>query len=255
MYRRGCPWDEFVYVAAARGRHMGCIEFARENHCDWTSHMTYAAAGDYWFGSDFLAWAFGWEEDDDECEPPWTVDERTGQRSQLWPPERSEVGSRTRVSVWRLHRVRRRRRRLRQPRAYFKRRENPAIGSSNERTCALAALEGHFEILRWAHEHGCRWSSSTSAAAAFGREHGDADLGIRPRVSVGRVGLRGGSRGGHLEILQVASQARLRLGFENVRGGSRWRPSRYSEVGTQEQVPVGRTRRAPRRPKWVIWTS
>lgn len=82
MYRRGCPWDEFVYVAAAGEGHMGCIEFARENHCDWTSHMTYAAAGDDWFGSDFLAWACGWEgDDDDECEPPWTVDERTGQRA------------------------------------------------------------------------------------------------------------------------------------------------------------------------------
>jgi len=35
-----------------------------------------------------------------------------------------------------------------------------------ERTCALAALDGHLEVLRWAREHGCPWDNRTCYAAA-----------------------------------------------------------------------------------------
>ena len=36
----------------------------------------------------------------------------------------------------------------------------------NEQTCAIAAENGHFEILKWAREQGCPWDEWTCAYAA-----------------------------------------------------------------------------------------
>ena len=35
----------------------------------------------------------------------------------------------------------------------------------NSQTCAFAAKNGHFEILKWARQHGCEWNSDTCAHA------------------------------------------------------------------------------------------
>ena len=38
----------------------------------------------------------------------------------------------------------------------------------NTTTCANAALNGHLDILRWAHRNGCPWNTLTCANAALG---------------------------------------------------------------------------------------
>ena len=85
--------------------------------------------------------------------------------------------------------------------------ENGCCPLGDEWTCSLAADGGHLEVLKYLHgERGVRGTRRRAQGGGTRRPPGDAEVLARERVSMGRVDVLRGARGGHLEVLKYAHE-------------------------------------------------
>jgi hypothetical protein len=90
--------------------------------------------------------------------------------------------------------------------------------------CAFAAGNGHLEVLRWAREHDCPWSTLTCAYAAEGGHLEVLKWAVEHDCPWGSMTCTYAAEGGHLQLLKWARghgcpwQAKCCAQFADARG-------------------------------------
>ena len=99
-----------------------------------------------------------------------------------------------------------------------------------------AAMGGHLEVLKWAHENGCPWNEYTCSSAARGG-HLEVLKWARRMVVLGMTILVVVQQGGHLEVLKWARENGCPWDEHTCSSAARW-TFRSLEMGSTEWLSL-----------------